>query len=209
MKLIYATTNPGKFQEVQNFLASYDIKIHTPSEFGVKINVEETGSTLEENAILKAKAFCDALPDNFVVIGDDTGVEIAALGGEPGIRVRRWRGEHMSDQQIIDYCIQRMKNVPVDSRQAQFRTVLAVAKHGQLTQTFDGILSGHIVTKPTPLLIKGFPFESLLYIDEYKMMLGDIHQLSTQEKATKHIFTHRERAFTQSLSYLKKLYQNN
>lgn len=211
MKLVYATTNSGKFQEVSKFLASRNIEIHAPSEFGVELDVDEIGSTLEENATLKAEVFLGALPSDSVVIGDDTGVEISALGGEPGIRVRRWAGESMTDQEIIDYCIKRMEGVPVGKRQAQFRTVLAVATHGKETQTFDGILPGHIVTEPTPLEIEGFPFESLFYADEYQMMLGEIHQLTAKQRTNNkelvanNILTHRERAIIKALSHLKQV----
>jgi|SaaInlStandDraft_4_1057021.scaffolds.fasta_scaffold08756_4 XTP/dITP diphosphohydrolase len=210
-QLVYATTNSGKFQEVKKFLVARGIMIHSPSEFGVEIDVEESGNTLEENATLKAEVFRNALPDECIVIGDDTGVEIDALGGEPGIRVRRWIGETMTDQEIIDYCIKRMENVPSRARFAQFRTVIAVATKGTSTRTFDGILPGHIVETPTPLKIKGFPFESLFYADEYEMMLGEIHQLPTQQRTdnqeliTNNILTHRERAITQALSHLRKV----
>lgn len=204
-RLVYATTNPGKFQEVRKFLASHNLRLHAPSEYQVELDVEESGNTLEENATLKAKAFLNLLPNDSIVIGDDTGVEISALNGEPGIKVRRWKGEHMTDQEIIDYCIARMKDVKDGSRQAQFRTVLAVTARNHDTKLFDGILPGHIVQDPTLLKIKGFPFESLLYVDEYKMMLGEIHQLTAKEKAEKTILTHRERALNSSLSYLRQL----
>jgi XTP/dITP diphosphohydrolase len=205
VQLVYATTNPGKFSEVAKFFSAHSLTIHSPTEYGVELEVPETGVTLEENAILKAEAFRDALPADCIVIGDDTGVEIDALGGEPGIRVRRWAGRKMTDQEIIDYCIKRMENVPIHGRFAQFRTVLAVSSKGQKTKIFDGILAGHIVEEPTPLKIEGFPFESLFFSKEYDLMLGDIHELSIENKIEKKIFTHRERAINSSLVYLKSI----
>jgi len=209
MKLIYATTNPGKFEEVQKLFSSHHLPLHSPQEFGVSLTIAETGSTLEENACLKAETYLHALPSDCVVLGDDTGVEIDALGGEPGIRVRRWIGKEMSDQEIIDYCIKRMNKVPLKKRQAQFRTVIAVAALNKQTHTFSGVLSGHIVKTPTPLKIKGFPFESLFFADEYRLMLGDIHQLTIEEKISKSILTHRERAINAALPHLLALSQSN
>lgn len=203
--IIYATSNPGKFEEVSRLFQANGLQIQAPTEYGVELKVEETGSTLEQNATLKAEAYLDKLPPDSVVIGDDTGVEIDSLGGEPGIRVRRWAGYKMSDQEIIDFCLKRMENVPKQARFAQFRTVIAVAANRQATQIFSGILPGHIVEKPTPLQIAGFPFESLFYADEYQLMLGDIHQLSLKEKLAKNLFTHRERAVISALPYLRQL----
>lgn len=204
-EIVYATTNPGKFAEVAKLFAGHHIQIHSPSEYGATIAVDETGTTLEENATLKAEAYRDAIKDEVVVLGDDTGVEIVALGGEPGIRVRRWKGYEMQDEEIIAYCLERLAGIPIGKRDAQFRTVIAVAIRGLPTKTFDGILPGTIVEKAIPLRMVGFPFESIFYSTEYNMMLGAIHQLSIEEKLAKNILTHRERAVTAALPYLATL----
>lgn len=183
-KIIYATTNPGKFNEVSKLFAGHKITIHSPQEFGVAIDVEETGKTLEENAILKAEAYRDAIQAEVIMLGDDTGVEIDVLGGEPGIRVRRWKGYKMTDEEIITYCLERLKNVPVGKRGVQFRTVIAVAMIGQPTRTFSGIYRGTIRTKPLSLREPGFPFRSLF---------------------RSHHPTHRENAIKSALPYLATL----
>lgn len=203
MKLVYATTNPGKFSEVKKLFLAHKIVIHSPRQFGVEIDVEETGSTLEENAILKAESYLKEMPDDCVVIGDDTGVEIKALHGEPGIKVRRWKGYKMTDQEIIDYCLERMINVPEGERQAQFRTVFAVACYGLSTQLFSGTLDGEIVMSPVPQTHPGFPFETLFYVPQWKIVIGEVYKLNPEERVS--LQTHRHQAVLKALPYLKSL----
>lgn len=184
MNLVYATTNPGKFTEVNRLFAVHGLTLHAPSEYGVSLDVDETGSTLEENAALKAESYRDAIGEKVIVLGDDTGVEIDALGGEPGIRVRRWKGYKMTDEEIIAYTLERLHGVPAAKRGAQFRTVIAVAKSGQPTRTFSGIHRVNIRVRPLPLREAGFPFRSL------------IHDSAP---------THRIKAVKSSLNYLATL----
>lgn len=205
MKIVYATTNPGKFTEVNKLFLGLGFQIHAPREFGVAIEVEETGNTLEGNAILKAESYRDRLPPDSIILGDDTGVEIEALGGEPGIKVRRWKGYSMTDAEIIDYCLERLQNVPEGKRQAQFRTVIAVAYKGQKTQTFSGILPGRIVIEPHDFREEGLPFQPLFYATEYGKMIYEIHALPTDSKLAQNILTHRERAALAALPYLRQL----
>jgi XTP/dITP diphosphohydrolase len=203
MKVVYATTNPGKFTEVSKLFGEHKISIHSPQEIGKVIEVEESGKTLEENAILKAESYRDILSDDCIVLGDDTGVEIQALGGEPGIKVRRWKGYKMSDQEIIEYCLERMKDVPEGKRQAQFRTVIAVAMKGTVTKVFSGILEGEIVTNPAPQRHEGFPFESLFYATKWQRIIGDIYKLPAGERDN--FRTHRHSAVLAALPYLHQL----
>lgn len=203
--IVYATTNPGKFAEVQKIFAGQGITIHSAADYKVDIDVDETGTTLEENAILKAEAYRDAIKDDAIILGDDTGLEIDALGGEPGIKVRRWKGHKMSDEEIIDYTMERMAAIPVGKRNAQFRTVIAVAGRGISTKLFDGILRGEILEAPMDFRIEGLPFQPLFFATEYDMMLGDMTALSIDQKNERKIRTHRERAVLSALPYLATL----
>lgn len=203
--IVYATTNPGKFAEVQKLFAGHQITIHSASQYNIDIDVPETGSTLEENAILKAESYRDAIADDVIILGDDTGLEIDALGGEPGIKVRRWKGYKMTDDEIITYAMERLKDVPENQRTAQFRTVIAVAKKGITTKTFSGVLPGRIVTEPHAFREEGLPFQPLFFSTEYNQMLYQIHSLPTAEKIQRNIITHRERAITNALPYLISL----
>lgn len=174
MKIIYATTNPGKFNEVKKIFAHHKVNIYSPMDFGQSIEVEETGSTLQENAFLKAKAYIDIFP-NDIIIADDTGVEIDGLGGEPGIKVRRWKGYRMEDEEIIEHCLARMKGIKEEGRGAQFHTVLAVAEPGKEVVYFDGIFRGQILKEPKIEREVGMPFWPIFFIPELNMTLGELH----------------------------------
>ena len=161
INIVYATTNPAKFAEVSKLFAPHRIILHSPQEYGIQIDIEETGNTLEANATLKAETYRDQLPDNCIVLGDDTGVEIDALHGEPGIKVRRWKGYSMTDEEIISYTLERLHGVSSAQRGAQFRTVIAVSYKHHPTRTFSGIYRGVIRTQPLATREAGFPFRSL------------------------------------------------
>ena len=166
-RFLYATSNPGKQDEVGKYLSHHGINIITPQDLGLSLDPEETGNSLEENATLKCQAFIDAVQDpNVIVMADDTGVEIDALGGEPGIHVRRWKGYRMEDEEIIQYCVERMRGVPKGERGAQFRTVLAIGASHIPVETFDGVLRGEVAEEPIALRMVGFPFESIFYFPQ-------------------------------------------
>ncbi len=203
--IVYATTNPGKFSEVQKLFTGHGIEIKSAADYKIDIDVDETGTTLEENAIIKAEAYRDAIKEDIIVLGDDTGLEIDALGGEPGIKVRRWKGYKMTDDEIIAYAMERLKDVPDEKRSAQFRTVIAVAKRRLPTKTFSGMLPGKIVMEPHDFREEGLPFQPLFFSTEYNQMLYEIHSLPTADKIAQNIVTHRERAVTLALPYLLSL----
>jgi XTP/dITP diphosphohydrolase len=207
--LLYATTNPGKIMELGRLMQRAGIAMRSPVEIGLALDVDEHGATLEENAALKARAYLDHLvnrseAENYVVLADDTGVEIDALGGEPGIKVRRWNGSaRMSDDEVLTTCLQRMAHVPPGQRGAQFRTVFALGVAGQPLEFFDGVLRGELLTQPDPLRIPGFPFESIFYVPEWHRLLGKIHELPADQKA--HLLTHRDHAMNKALPRLRAL----
>lgn len=172
--IIYATTNPGKFREVKSIFAHHNINIYSPLDFGKSTEVEETGTTLEENASLKATAYAKIFPDH-LVIADDTGIEIDALNGEPGIKVRRWKGYKMEDEEIITHCLSRMAGIQPGDRGAQFRTVLAVIGPNTNLTYFDGIFRGEILLEPEKEREPGMPFWPIFYIPKLAMTLGKLH----------------------------------
>jgi XTP/dITP diphosphohydrolase len=195
-KIIYATTNPGKFNEVKSIFAHHKVNIYSPMDFGKSIEVEETGSTLQENALLKVKAYIDIFP-NDIIIADDTGVEIDGLGGEPGIKVRRWKGYRMEDEEIIEHCLARMSGIKEGSRGAQFHTVLAVAEPGKEIVYFDGIFKGQILAEPKPEREVGMPFWAIFFIPELNMTLGELHHMPMDFQLK--YPTHREKAVIAAL----------
>ena len=203
-QLLYATTNPGKMMEVRTIFQTVGLDLVSPADLGLALDVAESGTSLEENAALKAHAYLDLLDgQDYVVIGDDTGVEIDALGGEPGIHARRWDGSRMTDEAIIAFCLARMKGIPPDRRGAQFRTVFAIGAPGSEIDLFDGTLRGVILEHADPLRIEGFPFESIFYVPDWGRLLGSVYHLPPDEKAP--FVTHRERALRHALPRLREL----
>lgn len=202
--LVYATTNPGKFAQVEKIFTHHDIKLKSPSDFDIKLSVDESGSTLEDNAKLKAVGYQKLLPSDTVIIGDDTGIEIDALGGAPGIKVRRWKGYTMEDEEIIEYCLDKLRGVPTEQRGAQFRTVLAIAKAGEPVKYFEGIMRGVILEQPEDLREPGMPFWPIFYLPKLRMTLGSFH-LDTSIDFQLQYPTHREKAVLKALPYLKSL----
>jgi XTP/dITP diphosphohydrolase len=196
--LLYATSNQAKLKEVREFLRGTPFRLMSPAELGLSITVDETGETLEANATLKARAYLAAVPDQ-VVMADDTGLEINALGGEPGVKVRRWKDGRtaMTDEEIIEYCLARMRDVPVGQRQARFRTVIALGFPEGEIELFDGELAGEILTAPTAERQPGFPFRSLAFIPQWDQMLGEAED-DGQHK------THRELAVEKAIAALSK-----
>ena len=199
-ELLYATTNPGKLQEVATYLGA-ELPITSPKDLGIELEVEETGETLEENALLKARAYRAKASDEMIVMADDTGLEIDALNGEPGVKVRRWLDgvNDATDDEIIKYCLECMKDVPAGERGAQFRTVIALALPDGEEKLFDGKLRGEIAERELdhePW--KGFPFRGLFYLPEEGKYLGELEDAPDTER-----LTHRQKAVQKAADWLK------
>ena len=201
--IVYATTNPGKFEMVNNIFTHHGLKLSSLSDFKISVDIDETGETLEDNARLKAEGYLKHLPSDSIVIGDDTGVEIDALGGEPGIKVRRWKGYKMTDEEIIQYCLQRMKDVPEGQRGAQFRTVLAITQNDTPVKYFDGILRGEILKGPHPARREGMPFWPIFYLPNLNMTLGQFHDQPIGFQLQHP--THRELAVLKLLPFIQSI----
>ncbi len=197
-ELLYATNNPGKLEEVGTFLRDV-MPIESPKDLGLDVEVEETGATLEENALLKARAFRAEAPPDMIVMADDTGLEIDALGGEPGVKVRRWQDgrTEMTDEQIIEHCLRRLRGIPEGKREAQFRTVIALALPDGTEQLFDGTLRGEIAGRSAPARVPGFPFRSL-FVTETGKLLGEL-----EDEPDPSTLTHRQKAVQKAVDWLR------
>jgi XTP/dITP diphosphohydrolase len=143
MDLLLATRNPHKTQEFRELLGdSFEIKdVRADSEIPLP---EETGSTFKENAILKAVTI--SKHTHGLVIADDSGLEVEALNGAPGIYSARYAGEDATDIANVDKLLRALKNVR--QRSARFRCVIALARAGNILGTFDAFAEGAIVNEP-------------------------------------------------------------
>jgi XTP/dITP diphosphohydrolase len=143
MKLLIATTNAGKKREFLSLLSGSNLQLIFPDELGIKMDVEETGNTYTENAILKAEALCKL--SGLTTLSDDTGLEVAALGGRPGIFSARYSSAVVnSDAGRRVELLKELVKFP-QPWLARFVCVAAVAIPGETTQTFDGEVAGEIV----------------------------------------------------------------
>ncbi len=199
--LLYATGNAGKVFEVSRHLQPTGLEVVSPQDIGIAIEIEESGSTLEENALIKARAYHEAAPDS-LVMADDTGLEIDALDGEPGVFVRRWQDHvhDMTDAEIIAYTLERLAGIPDGQRGAQFRTVIALIWPDGKEKLVDGILRGQITQKAADIHIPGLPFEGLFFVPEWGYLLGDTRLMDYEDK--KNFLSHRERAVEKVVALL-------
>ncbi len=147
MDLLIATHNAHKTREIQRMLGA-KFAVRDLSEHPDISKPLENGKTFEENATLKAIAASRELPS--LVIADDSGLEVDALGGAPGIYSARYAGGNATDKANIDKLLRELarKNVPTDRRNARFRCVIAAARNGTLLRTFEGVVEGTIVDLP-------------------------------------------------------------
>jgi XTP/dITP diphosphohydrolase len=215
INVLIGTNNPGKFADAEFIAALFeDIEIHKPVDLGITQDVEETGQTYVENARLKRDFYAGQLKglalDDYYVIGDDGGIEIDALNGEPGIHSRRWLDGKtpMTDQEIVDYCLERMRDVPEASRGAAFVGNLAVGSaDGRLSRDIRYELRGTILPEASGIEgIAGYPFRALFYLPEQGKLLKDV--VDSQNGRPEGFFSHREEGLKHCFEMLIE-YQNS
>jgi XTP/dITP diphosphohydrolase len=145
-RLLLATNNPGKVREFRRLLCGLPMDVVTPAEAGVNLEVEETGETYEANARLKAEAFAAA--GSCLALADDSGLEVDALDGAPGVRSARYGGNGLDDAGRYTLLLSQLEGVPGDRRSARFRAIVAVAAPGAPARLFEGVVEGSIGTAP-------------------------------------------------------------
>ena len=190
-RIVFATNNPGKLHEVRVLAKEFDVEVLSPADLGIKMNVDETGKTYKDNALLKMQAVLDLISDkNLWVAGDDSGVGIDALGGKPGIHTRRWAGYEMTDQEIIDYTITSLASVPGPERTAHFDSTVAIGRLGEEPKLFTGRVDGYILKKPNKKIPMqaGLPFKSLFYTNQRRYLGHDLNVANHRQKAFIQIF---------------------
>lgn len=169
-EVIIATKNPGKAREFEHIFAPRGIAVRTLLDFPEFEDVEETGSTFEENAALKAEAVSAEL--NKMVIGDDSGLIVDALEGRPGIFSARYAGEPKDDQKNIDKVLSELAGVPEDERTARFYCALAVAVPGKETITVSGTVEGRILEERRGT--NGFGYDPVFFVPEKGMAMAEL-----------------------------------
>ena len=156
----------------------------TPTEEGKVLQVEETGVTFKDNAVIKASAY--AAEFGMMALADDSGIEVEALGGRPGVYSARYGGEHLTDEGRVELLLHEMKAVPWEKRAAAFKAVIAVAWPDGRILTREGIMNGTV--NLTPVGDNGFGYDPIFYLAEYNATTA---QLTSKQK---NLLSHRSKA---------------
>jgi XTP/dITP diphosphohydrolase len=183
-RLLLATTSAKKIAELRQILFALPLDLVTPLDLGLDMDPEETGSTFEENAQIKAQAFARAsgLPS----LADDSGLEVDALGGDPGVHSKRYAGPSATDADRIALLLQRLHDIPDERRTARFRCVMALATPESVAGTVEGTCEGHIAHSPRGAY--GFGYDPIFVLPDTGRTMAE---LSAEEK---NLISHRGRA---------------
>lgn len=167
---IIATHNPGKVKEFKKILEPRGYDVKSLAEIGFTEEIEETGHTFEENAILKAEAVAKAV--NKMVIADDSGLSIDNLGGRPGVYSARYAGEQKDDQANIEKVLSELKGIEKEQRTARFRCALAVSIPGEETKTVEGHVEGYIAEEPRGEY--GFGYDPIFIVKDKDKTMAEL-----------------------------------
>jgi XTP/dITP diphosphohydrolase len=181
-RLLVATHNKGKVAEYADILGDRGIAWLTLDEAGVKDDVPETGATFRENAILKAEAY--AQQTGLMTLADDSGLEVDALGGRPGVLTARYGGPGLSAADRYRLLLAELSGVPIHRRTARFHCVVALAgPDGGILGTADGVCEGVIALEPGG--DGGFGYDPVFFIPDMGLTMAQL------PPETKHAISHR------------------
>lgn len=196
-KLLLATNNRGKAREFKELLRELPVELVLPGEMGITAEVEETGRSLEENAKIKATVL--AKESRLLALADDSGLEVDALGGEPGPLSARYAGEGASDKERVDYLLAKLKGVPRQKRTARFRCVIAIAAPEGKVELCFGECQGLITFGPKGE--KGFGYDPVFYFPGLEKTMAEL-PLDVKNKVS-----HRGAAAREAVEYLRRKYK--
>ncbi len=170
-EILLATHNPGKVEEMERLLTHLPVHWLTLADIGVETIIQETGETFAENAILKAKGYCELT--GYWTLADDSGLAVEALGGHPGIHTARYGGAHCAPSDKWDLLLRELRGVVWEYRKAQFCCAMALALPDEKTIfTSEGICGGKIAFSSS--CTSGFGYDPIFYIPEYARTMAQI-----------------------------------
>lgn len=195
-RIVFATGNVNKMKEIRMILSDLGMEILSMKEAGIDVDIVEDGTTFEENAMIKARAIAQLLPDD-IVLADDSGLEIDYLNQEPGIYSARYMGEDTSYEIKNQNLIDRLDGVPKEQRTARFVCAIAAVLPGGSIKTTRGTIEGYIGWEPAGT--NGFGYDPIFYVDTYGCSTAE---LSPEEKNK---VSHRGNALRAMREELKRL----
>ncbi len=194
-ELLIATRNKGKIAEIEEFLRGKPFLIKGLGDFAGTRDVAETGGTFTENAILKARGY--ALQTGVFSLADDSGLEIEALGGAPGVFSARYGGENSGYDEKMRIVLAELAQAKISGKQRRARFVCAMAlanERGEILGTSEGICSGSIALRPRGT--GGFGYDPIFIPDGFSETFGEL------DEAVKQQISHRKRAFDGIMPFL-------
>lgn len=195
--IVFATGNEHKMQEIREILAGLPAEVLSLKEAKISADVNENGTTFEENAVIKAKAAAEQT--DAIVLADDSGLEIDYLNREPGIYSARYMGEDTSYEVKNKELLRRLEGVPKEKRTARFVCAVAVVFPDGETLVRRGVIEGYIGEKPAGE--NGFGYDPIFYLEEYRCSTAEL----SREK--KNALSHRGRALRAVREELEKRIQ--
>lgn len=183
-RVVLATRNPGKRKELEALLSDLPLEIFALDEFQNCPEIVEDGRTFQENATKKALAI--AKFTGMMAIGEDSGIEVDALGNKPGIYSARFAGPNATDEDNNRLLLHKLRNVPRAKRSARYRCVIVCAAAGKVLFTVEGECAGLIAQAPTGT--NGFGYDPIFYIPMMRKTFGEL------PPEVKNQFSHRARA---------------
>ncbi len=195
-KLLVATHNQGKVKEFSEMLADLDVAWLSLRDVGVVDDVEETGQTFRENAILKARFYAQVT--GLLTLADDSGLEVDALGGRPGVYTARYGGKGLSHEARYRLLLRNMQAIAATERTARFRAVIVLVQpDGTIVGEAEGVCEGAIATEAAGE--DGFGYDPVFYLPEWQMTMAQVGS------AVKHQISHRGRALQKIEPLLRTL----
>lgn len=194
MDIILASNNANKLKEMKEKLSKYNMNVVSQKEAGFEIEVEETGTTFEENAVLKATEIYKLT--KMPVIADDSGLEIDALDGAPGVYSHRFAGPNATDEDRINKALTLLKDVPEEKRTARFKCVICYIDQNGEKHIFQGTAEGKIGYEPKGN--NGFGYDPIFICEKSKTFA----ELTREEKNE---ISHRGRAIQKFIKFIENI----
>lgn len=198
-KLLIATNNAGKLREYAALLGDLPVQLTTPQQEGIALEVEESGTTFVENALLKARAYCAA--SRLPTLADDSGLEVDALGGAPGVYSARYAGNGATDRQRYEKLLAELQGVPPAERTARFRCVIALVMPDGTEEITEGECEGVIID--TPRGEHGFGYDPVFYMPALGKTMAEL------PPELKNRVSHRARALMRMKPLLQALLEHS
>lgn len=196
-KLLVATHNLGKIREYRQLLADLPVDLVSLDDLGIAHDVEETGATFHENAWLKARAYCGL--GQMLTLSDDSGLEVDALGGEPGVHSARYGGDLChNDEERVSLLLSNLGDIPWERRTARFRCVIAICEPGGIEVSVVGSVAGMIQYEPQGS--EGFGYDPVFYLPSFRRTIA---QLSMEDKNR---VSHRGDASQRAVAVLRRMF---